>query len=73
MEWFETIGGEVVQLDETDARTQRWFAEAGVSWALQRPDFYLFGTATDAGTASTLLADLKSHLSAEMNLEGAAR
>ena len=73
VEWFETIGGEVVQLDETDARTQRWFAEAGVSWALQRPDFYLFGTATDAGAASTLLADLKSHLSAEMNLEGAAR
>ena len=73
VEWFETIGGQVVQLDGTDPLTGRWFQEAGVRWALQRPDFYLFGAAADAASASALLFDLKSILSTDKHLEGATR
>jgi hypothetical protein len=40
----------------------RWFAEHGTTWALQRPDFHLYGTATDAGGAVTLLTDLRARL-----------
>jgi hypothetical protein len=42
-----------------------------VTWALQRPDFYLYGTATDATAASTLLSDLHSQLAAHNHLQGA--
>ena len=71
--WFETIGGRVVQLDGADPQTDHWFGEAGVRWVLQRPDFYLFGAAVHATAASALLLDLKSHLSTDKHLEGAAR
>ena len=40
----------------------RWFAEHDTTCALQRPDFYLYGTAPTAATATSLLADLRHHL-----------
>lgn len=41
--WFATIGGTVVAVPEMGD----WFARHDVRWALQRPDFHLFGTAAD--------------------------
>ncbi len=71
VKWFESIGGRVVTLDRTDPVSTDWFAERGVTWALQRPDFYLYGTATDAAGASSLLSDLHSQVAADKRLEGA--
>jgi 2-polyprenyl-6-methoxyphenol hydroxylase-like FAD-dependent oxidoreductase len=60
--WFESIGGRVVALGDPDPLYVRWFAEHETTCALQRPDFYLYGTAPTAATAATLLADLRNHL-----------
>ena len=60
--WFESIGGRVVALDDPDPLYVRWFAEHDTTCALQRPDFYLYGTAPTVATATTLLADLRNHL-----------
>jgi hypothetical protein len=60
--WFETIGGAVVALDELDPTFSRWFAAHDTTCALQRPDFYLYGTATTADLATSLLDDLRHHL-----------
>jgi len=69
--WFESIGGRVVALDPAEPVAGDWFAKRTVSWALQRPDFYLYGTAADAAAASALLSDLHSQLSTDKHLEGA--
>ena len=61
--WFSAIGGAVVALAEPDSTFARWFAEHDTAYALQRPDFYLYGTARDAATASSLLDDLRKDLS----------
>jgi hypothetical protein len=61
-DWFTSIGGAVVLLDEPDAVFSRWFGEHGTTCALQRPDFYLYGTAPTATSATALLADLRHHL-----------
>jgi 3-(3-hydroxy-phenyl)propionate hydroxylase len=68
-EWFGAIGGKVVIVDRSDPVFGRWFDEHGTSWALQRPDFFLYGTATDATGARRLLTDLRSHL-LDPTLEG---
>jgi len=60
--WFETIGGKVVALEEPDAWFEEWFNSHDTTCALQRPDFYLYGTAPTAEAASSLLADLRHHL-----------
>jgi hypothetical protein len=60
--WFESIGGRSVTLADPDPLFLRWFAEHDTTCALQRPDFYLYGTAQTAGHATTLLADLRHHL-----------
>lgn len=63
LRWFESIGGRVVSVAGApgDVYTH-WFGEHGVRCALQRPDFHLYGTATDAAGASRLLDDLRLHL-----------
>ena len=61
--WFSTIGGEVVRLTGPDPWFDRWFAEHGSACALQRPDFYLYGTAPDGAAATSLLAHLRKDLS----------
>jgi flavoprotein hydroxylase len=63
-EWFATISGRIVALAEPDATYAGWFAENGATWALQRPDFHLYGTATDAAGAADLLAHLRDALRA---------
>jgi flavoprotein hydroxylase len=60
--WFESIGGRVVELVDPDPLFTKWFAEHETTCALQRPDFYLYGTAADAPAATALLADLRRHL-----------
>jgi hypothetical protein len=61
--WFESIGGRVVRLADPDPLFIGWFAEHGTSYALQRPDFYLYGTAQTEEQATTLLGDLRRQLS----------
>lgn len=61
--WFESIGGRVVPLTQPDALFTGWFAEHDTSFALQRPDFYLYGTARTTEQASSLLGDLRQQLS----------
>jgi 2-polyprenyl-6-methoxyphenol hydroxylase-like FAD-dependent oxidoreductase len=60
--WFEAIGGRTITLREPDPTLGRWFSERGTSYALQRPDFYLYGTAQTSEGATALLADLRGHL-----------
>ena len=55
--WFETIGGTVIPLTDSSVDLANWFKDHQVHWALQRPDFALFGTATDADGAAGLLTD----------------
>jgi 2-polyprenyl-6-methoxyphenol hydroxylase-like FAD-dependent oxidoreductase len=57
VDWFAALGGAVVPVGGTT-----WFDAHGARWALQRPDFHLFGTAADAGAASALLDDLRRRL-----------
>ncbi len=63
--WFESIGGRVVALANPDPEFAAWFDAHETTCALQRPDFYLYGTAPDARAATTLLADLRRHLAEE--------
>lgn len=64
--WFESVGGRVVAVDGTDPVYGRWFAEHDTVFALQRPDFYLYGTAAGPAGATSLLADLHDHLEREI-------
>ena len=60
--WFESIGGHTVALVDPDPLFVRWFEQHDTTYALQRPDFYLYGTAPTAEKATQLLADLRHHL-----------
>ena len=60
--WFESIGGRVVALANPDPLYVHWLVQHDTTCALQRPDFYLYGTAQTAAMATTLLADLRHHL-----------
>lgn len=60
--WFRAIGGAVVALGDPDPVLARWFAERNTTYALQRPDFYVYGTAATPAQALDLLDDLRTHL-----------
>jgi 2-polyprenyl-6-methoxyphenol hydroxylase-like FAD-dependent oxidoreductase len=60
--WFASIGGSIIALAAPDPTYARWFAEHDTTWALQRPDFYLYGTAATSSDAAALLIDLRHHL-----------
>ncbi|MDA8285096.1 MAG: bifunctional 3-(3-hydroxy-phenyl)propionate/3-hydroxycinnamic acid hydroxylase [Actinomycetota bacterium] len=62
--WFESIGGKVVRLTAPDGSCASWFARHTVAYALQRPDFHVFGTAADGEEATALLRRLRLHLGA---------
>ena len=70
-QWFESIGGRVVQLIHPDHVHARWFHEHAATYALQRPDFHLYGTATTAIDASALLDCLHRHLTTDPPTQGA--
>ncbi len=59
---FAAIGGTVTTVDGDDPVFGRWFREHDVRWALQRPDFYLYGTADTPDAATALLTALRSDL-----------
>jgi flavoprotein hydroxylase len=73
--WFESIGGRIVDLAEPDVQPDReynrWFSDHDTACALQRPDFYLYGTAPTAAGASALLDDVRRDVSINPVLEGA--
>jgi hypothetical protein len=67
--WFAGIGGLIVSIGcgtpaavDVDGAYGRWFADHGVVAALQRPDFALFGTATDVAQTTGLLHALRDVL-----------
>jgi hypothetical protein len=62
VDWFATIGGKVVDVGGASPDLMRWFDAHEVRWALQRPDFHLFGTANDVSTATAMLAELRGRL-----------
>jgi flavoprotein hydroxylase len=62
LDWFESIGGHIVSLTDPDPLFSEWFSQRDVTWALQRPDFYLYGTAPGGSEATSLLTDLRHHL-----------
>jgi 2-polyprenyl-6-methoxyphenol hydroxylase-like FAD-dependent oxidoreductase len=70
-DWFEGIDGVVAQiggpdgLDDVDGAYGRWFAEYGVVAVLQRPDFVVFGTATEPSEVSRLVDSLKRVLAGD--------
>jgi hypothetical protein len=62
-EWYRKIGGSGLHvapgapLDDTEGSYLRWFTGLGAAVVLQRPDFRLFGTASDiAGTTELVRA-----------------
>ena len=62
VDWFSSIGGTVVALDGQAPELTAWLQARGVRWALQRPDFHLYGAAADLAGAADLLADLRERL-----------
>jgi 3-(3-hydroxy-phenyl)propionate hydroxylase len=67
-DWFQSIGGCIVALADPDPMFVRWFAEHDTTCALQRPDFYLYGTAPTAAVATSLLVDLRNHLAPRITI-----
>jgi 2-polyprenyl-6-methoxyphenol hydroxylase-like FAD-dependent oxidoreductase len=65
--FFASLGGIAAHVGrdapvrDLDGTYGEWFARAGVDVVLQRPDFYLFGTAP-AGGAGALVGDLRRAL-----------
>jgi 2-polyprenyl-6-methoxyphenol hydroxylase-like FAD-dependent oxidoreductase len=72
VDWFGTIGGQVVAIGEAAPDLTAWFAAAGTHWALQRPDFHLYGTAADPAATTDLLDSLRRRLGGETAPDGAA-
>ncbi len=67
--WFESIGGRIVHLADPDPTYRRWFEEHDAHYALQRPDFYLYGTADTNDGATRLLQRLRSRLATKTTNE----
>jgi 2-polyprenyl-6-methoxyphenol hydroxylase-like FAD-dependent oxidoreductase len=70
-DWFRSIGGRVVTVAAGDARA-RWLSEHEAAFALERPDFHLYGTAADPTSAAALLTDLRHRLTPEPATTGSA-
>ncbi len=62
VDWLATIGGAVVEVGGDTPDLTTWFRTHGVHWALQRPDFHLYGTATDGAGAAALVDHLRARL-----------
>jgi hypothetical protein len=51
-------------VEDVEGRYGRWFAEHGVTAALERPDFAIYGTATTDRDVTTLVTQLRDQLEA---------
>jgi len=60
--FFRSLGGIGARVEDVDGAYRRWFAAAGVEVALQRPDFYVFGTAARVEEAGALIEALRRAL-----------
>ncbi len=61
VDWFAAIGGRVV-VAHPDGRLGGWLAGRDRPWALQRPDFHVYGTAAGRSDAERLLIELRHRL-----------
>ena len=63
--WFRSVGGRIVAMgadvEDLGGCYGRWFDEHRVAAVLQRPDFYLYGTAATDVEVAGLLADVRAH------------
>jgi len=63
--FFAALGGITAHVGarapirDLDGTYAKWFAEAGVAVVLQRPDFYVFGTAATVGGSAALITQLR--------------
>jgi flavoprotein hydroxylase len=62
VEWFAGIGGVVVAVGDAVPDLSDWFRTHDARWALQRPDFHLYGSALDVTRAAALLSSLREEL-----------
>ncbi len=74
--WFSSVGGRCVtlgqDLHDVDGCYRRWFAERGVTAAVARPDFHVYGTAATPEGAATLVLLLRRQLDPGPGRGGAA-
>lgn len=56
------IGGELIVVPEDGGDIFNWFVSHDCSWVLQRPDFAVFGTATDSRDASSMIHRLRKFI-----------
>jgi flavoprotein hydroxylase len=62
VDWFGSIGGAVVELADAAPELTAWFRTHDVHWVLHRPDFHIYGTATDGAGAAALVELLRARL-----------
>jgi len=62
VDWLDSIFGTVVDVRGTAPDLAAWFVANDVQWALQRPDFHLYGTAVNVVGAAKLVEDLRRRL-----------
>lgn len=65
--YFGALGGRGAHFgaggwEDLDGRYRRWFAEHGAAVVLQRPDFYVFGSAARVEDTGALVRDLRDAL-----------
>ena len=65
--FFASLGGIAAHvgdggIEDLDGTYRRWFDEHGVGVVLQRPDFYVFGSAARVEDAGALVGDLRRSL-----------
>ncbi len=69
--WFESIGGRCVTLRRCPELGSPWSGARGVTHVLQRPDFYVYGSASGPTEASALLEGLRADLQRAPQPQGA--
>jgi len=69
--WFESIGGRCVTLRRCEELGSSWSGTRGVTHVLQRPDFYVYGSASGPTGASALLEGLRADLQGAPQPQGA--
>jgi 2-polyprenyl-6-methoxyphenol hydroxylase-like FAD-dependent oxidoreductase len=62
VDWFASIGGRVIPVGDDAPELGAWFRTNHIRFALQRPDFHIYGTATDGAAAAELVEHLRRHL-----------